>query len=109
MTDISLHDVSIEGIKYDGDTRTLIIMAKSEESKSYTILFKSIFEWILSPFEMQNILFSITKYDAIPSWMTDMYEITFTPPEDTLVYYLDSSYGMGGVIFSKSMQVINDL
>ena len=105
MHDTNLHDCTIEGILWDKANEKLTVWARSEAGTACSIVFTDVFEWIFSPFEMQNVIFSLKKYSALPRWITEEYAIDFVVPPDLFTYLIDSSCGMGGVVFAKNMRV----
>ncbi|MGK9172787.1 hypothetical protein KXR87_06115 [Yokenella regensburgei] len=105
MCNVDLHDAIITGVKSRNEGNNLIISVKTEAGASYEVIFSNIYDWVLTPFENQNIIFSIEKYTVIPKWVSDEYGLMDNIPSGVFIFVINSSCGMNGFIFSKEMNI----
>lgn len=106
MFDIDLHDAKIVGIKFNNNDDGLILNVRAINKVHYILEFKEVYRWVLTFFENQNVIFTIEKYISPPVWLLEEYNVENCIPDGLSAFYINSSVGMNGVIFSEDIILI---
>ena len=105
-TNVDYHDYEIFHIEYCEPVKRLSLGLISCEGRKVLLRFGSVFEWNLTPFQIQNVIYELKEFSAnnVPSWILEGWEMP--PPTAGLkLYFIDASVGLGGCIVAKTMTV----
>lgn len=103
MSDIDFHDAKVIGIKFNDTDDSLILNVSSENGVHYILEFKQVYDWVLTSFENQNVIFAIEEYISSPTWLLEEYNVMHCIPDGIYTFFINSSVGMSGIVFSKGM------
>lgn len=101
---LKMHDFSIVGITHNKINNELIFNIDDNSN----IIFCDVFYWNLTPFDMQNIIFEISSYREIPSFIIDEYELKKGIPNNFNLYHINSISGLSGIVISKKIKTLKE-
>ncbi|WP_031530799.1 hypothetical protein [Dyadobacter crusticola] len=105
------HDLSLVSVEFSADRRELIMQGNGLQTKA-SLIFRNVATWALSPFETQNVIFDVVRYDAATG-SKELFEDYDVPDyhremvlrEQFFLFELQASVGMGGYIIAKELIV----
>lgn len=104
MNKLNLHDSNIIGIRFDNAACELVMQLIFPDDITHEIMFYGVYDFTLSPFENQNIIYDVKEYKIVPKWLADDYNISLSLPYGVNLYHIDSSCGMEGIVLATGVK-----
>lgn len=109
------HDAAILGLFYELKEEKLFVQVELSSGAKILMEFNHVFGWDLSPFDEQNILFDFHEYDKtnLPERIVEDFNvpqeyIDLIKAEETKLFYLEPSNGLGGYVIAKNLALIKN-